>query len=162
TARVTVTDVDGQTVHAENVPIAGAGGEAHVPLGVSAPGWYRATLEVLDGTNLRIARRELEFALIGPHRLSRTHERTPQFGLMLPAAEDEELPIERKFVEALEPDFALVPLWPDDFDPAHSDVRVERMRAFVDNLLDARIEPMLVIETVPASVAALRHIDQSQ
>ncbi|MFO0827426.1 MAG: hypothetical protein U0572_04680 [Phycisphaerales bacterium] len=162
TARVTVVDVDDSVVLATDVPIAGAGGEAHVPLGVTAPGWYRATLEVLDAEQVVVARRQLELVVISDRQEQRLHDGVPQFGVLLPAASDSELPLHRAFVDAMNPDFAVIPLWQPGFDVNRMSARIEAMRVFIDGLLDTRVEPILAIETVPARLAAERHIDQTQ
>ncbi|MDZ4829963.1 MAG: hypothetical protein SGJ09_07170 [Phycisphaerae bacterium] len=162
TARVTIVDIDGSVVNSADVRVSGAGGRARVPLGVSEPGWYRASLEVLDASGSPVARRELEIAVLNQDRLRRPHSGVPDFGVLLPAAPSAELPLLGTLVHALDPDFALLPMWTPGFDVHETNARIDAVRTFVDGLLDARVEPVLAIESVPNGTAIDRHVDQWQ
>lgn len=160
-ADITVTDIDGNVVHTAKIPLPGAGALVKVPLPMVEPGTYTASLTVTaDG--MVLARRNVDLAVLDQDRDNAAHGAIPRFGVILPASPDSELATMRSIVREIDPDFAIVPAWTSDFEPVRTDHRIAAMRDFVDSLLDRRIEPMLAITGVPASLASPRHLDRWQ
>lgn len=160
-ARISVVDVDGHEVAVSDALIAGSGGRISVPLGITAPGWYRATLAVLDADGVAVARRELDFAIV-EDRPVRPRTRAPRFGLALTSAPMRSTELESTLLRAMAPDFAVIPMWNSGFDTARSGTQIELLRPFIEELLDARIEPVLSLTTVPLNGVRDRHVDEWQ
>jgi hypothetical protein len=161
TADITVRDIDGVVVHESRMPLPGAGALVRVPLPDIGPGAYTASLAVAaDG--IVLARRTVDISILDDHGNDRTRGASPRFGVLLPAAPDEDLPLMRAIVREVDPDFVVVPAWPDAFDAARATARIAALRDFVDALLDGRVEPVLAITSVPAALAAPRHLDAWQ
>lgn len=158
TTRIHVRDVDGHLVASSDATIAGSGGKASVPLGITEPGWYRATMEVLDPEGFSVAVRELDLAIV-EHRSARPRGGAPQFGVTLPTACDASSELEQALLSAVAPDFAVLPLWRQDFDSTRTPRQVEVVRPLVESLLDQRIEPVFALTSVPTDAARSRHID---
>jgi hypothetical protein len=68
----------------------------------------------------------------------------------------------RSITRELDPDLVVVPAWTPDFDLPQLDARIAAMRDFIDALLDHRVEPVMAITSLPASLAAPRHLDRWQ
>ena len=160
-ADITVADIDGNIVHVTRIPLPGAGALVKVPLPRLDPGAYTASLTV-TADNIVLAKRTVDLAVLDREREATSHGSWPRFGVVLPAIPDAELPSMREIVREIDPDFAIVPAWTPDFETARTDSRIAAMRDFVDSLLDRRIEPMLAVTSVPASLAAPRHLDRWQ
>jgi hypothetical protein len=158
---IVISDIDGNVIHTAHLPLPGAGALVKVPLPPVEPGSYTALLTVTaDG--IVVAKRTVDLAILDQDRQNRSRGSMPRFGVNLPALSDADMPMVESVVRELDPDFAIVPAWPNDFDPSQNDARIATMRGFVDGLLDTRIEPVLAITSVPAALAAPRHLDQWQ
>ncbi len=161
TADIVLRDIDGAVVHSARMPLPGAGALVKVPLPPVEPGAYTASLAVAaDG--IVLARRTIDIAVLDGGRDDRARGTVPRFGVLLPPVQDAELPLLRTIARELDPDFVIVPAWPNDFDVARIDSRIAAMREFLDSLLDRRVEPMLAITSVPPALAAPRHLDRWQ
>jgi hypothetical protein len=161
TADITVRDIDGVVVHESRMPLPGAGALVRVPLPDIGPGAYTASLAVAaDG--IVLARRTVDISILDEDGNDRARGASPRFGVVLPASQDEALGLMRSIVREVDPDFVVLPAWPDDFDAARTTARIAALRDFVDALLDWRIEPVLAITSVPAALAAPRHLDRWQ
>lgn len=160
-ADIVVRDIDGVVVHESRMPLPGAGALVRVPLPDIGPGAYTASLAVAaDG--IVLARRTVDISVLDEAGNDRARGASPRFGVLLPAVQDGDLGLMRSIVREIDPDFAVLPAWPEDFDPARTTARIAAVRDFVDALLDRRVEPVLAITSVPAALAAPRHLDRWQ
>jgi hypothetical protein len=160
-ADIVVTDIDGNVVHSSRLPLPGAGALVKVPLPIVEPGSYAASLTV-SADGIVLAKRTVDLAILDQDRAKPSHGTTPRFGVSLPPTSDADLPAMRAIVSEIDPDLAIVPAWTPDFEPLRTDSRIAAMRDFLDAMLDRRIEPVLAITSVPASLAAPHHLDRWQ
>ncbi len=161
-ATVRVYNLDNEEVATERLGIPAAGGVLQVPLPqIKQPGWYRVEL-LVEGDGVAIARRQLDLAVLDDVDAIHAHTAPPRFGIALPVADDASFALFAKLITQLDPDFALVPLWTANAESRQAIQRIETLRPFVDGLLDRRIEPILILPTVPADLAGQLHLDPWQ
>lgn len=159
-AHIAVEDIDGRPLVAERLGVAAVGEPLVVQLpALRRPGWYRATL-VVEGDGAVIARRELDLSVVDAAPPRRGEG--PRLGLDLPDIGRLGDRLATALVDRLGASFVLVPLWAGGYEAAATTATIEGLRPFVDRLLDRRIEPILVIPSVPESLATLRHLDPWQ
>jgi hypothetical protein len=157
-AEIVVTDIDDRVVFQARKPLPGAGALVKVPVPLREPGAYRALLTV-TGEGMIVARRAIDLAVVDAAHAERTHGLTPTFGLVLPSVENDALPLVKTLALRMDPDFAMLPAWRPGYEAAGSTARIGAIADVVDALLDRRIEPMLMIDALPPSLASTRHLD---
>lgn len=150
-AMLRTTDLDGFVVDEHPIEIRRGSTLVTRALEGLSPGWYHSRLELLDGESIVAVKEQMLSVLPTPGRPALGH-RGPFFGVALPDRASPGLLEHASMIEALAPDYAVLPVWrpgqPADLDAARSNY----YNAMIDVLHARQVEPVFEIASIPETL----------
>ena len=141
-------DLDGAIIDERDIAISRGSTVVTESLDGLPIGWYLSELELLDDREV-IASMRQTVCLLPPDRSSREGYRPPFFGVAMPADHSFDVLHDGLMIDALEPDYAVIPIWQDG---APAELDIERSAFFntiVDILHARQVEPVFELAAIP-------------
>ena len=141
-------DLDGAIVDERSIEISRGSTIVTESLEGLPIGWYLSELELLDD-QVVVASMYQTVCLLPPKQSVREGYRSPFFGVAMPPGHSFDVLHDGLMIDALEPDYAVLPIWQAD-DPAELDTeRSAFFNTIVDILHARQVEPVFELAGIP-------------